>query len=309
MTQLTAINSHVLVSQCMPRFQEISKTNGNLVKWQQESQFAIQALQKNDLLTKCATHTIENSIINIAACGLTLNPADGYAYLVPEYNKATKQQECVLRISFKGLIKAATDSGVIKWVRAEVVKENDVFSYKGPCETPTHEMDPFKDRGLPVGVYCIAKTSDGDVLADTMSWDEVKKIQSAAKTQMVWNQWPEEMAKKAIIKRAAKQWPKSNGSSALHATVDTLNKIEGSDPLEEMSNIAQDIIEAIENDDIYGFGELWPELDERQQSVLWTAKTKGGFFDQEQKLKIREWQMEWPKLQNQTINGESTKEN
>ena len=112
------------------------------------------------------------------------------------------------------------------------------------------------------------------------------------------------MAKKAIIKRAAKQWPKSDGSSALHATVDTLNEIEGSDPLEEMTDIALGIIEAIENDDIYGFGELWPELDERQKSVLWTAKTKGGFFDQEEKTKIREWQMEWAKMQNQTIEGE-----
>ncbi len=301
---MSELSVEVLVSQCLPRFQEISNTNGQLVKWQQESQFALQALQKNDFLRKCAPHTIENSIINIASCGLTLNPADGYAYLVPEYNKATKQQECVLRISFKGLIKAATDSGVIKYVRAEVVKENDSFTYKGPCMAPEHEMDPFKPRGNPVGVYCIAKTSEGDILADTMSWEEVDKIKGAAKTQMVWTQWPEEMAKKAIIKRAAKQWPKSDGSSALHATVDTLNEIEGSDPLEEMTDIALGIIEAIENDDIYGFGELWPELDERQKSVLWTAKTKGGFFDQEEKTKIREWQMEWAKMQNQTIEGE-----
>jgi len=298
----------VIVSQCLPRFQEISNTNGNLVKWQQESQFALQALQKNDFLRKCAPHSIENSIINIAACGLTLNPADGYAYLVPEYNKSSKQQECVLRISFKGLIKAATDSGVIKYVRAEVVKDNDVFTYKGPCEAPLHEMDPFKPRGACVGVYCIAKTTEGDMLADVMSWDEVLKIQAAAKTQMVWSAWPEEMAKKAIIKRAAKQWPKSDGSSALHATVDTLNSVEGSDPLEEVTDIAQGIIEAIGNDDIYGFGELWEDLNEGQKATLWTAKTKGGFFDTAEKKQISKWSLEWAKMQNETIEGES-KEN
>ena len=57
---MSEIRTDILVSQCMQRFQEISNTNGNLVKWQQESQFAMQALQKNDFLAKCATHTIEN---------------------------------------------------------------------------------------------------------------------------------------------------------------------------------------------------------------------------------------------------------
>lgn len=302
---MSDLNVPALVSQCLPRFEKVSNTNGYLVKWEQESQFAIQALQKNDLLRKCATETIENSIINIAACGLTLNPADGYAYLVPEYNKSTKRQECMLRISFKGLIKAATDSGVIKWVRAEIVKENDTFAYNGPCEAPKHEMNPFSERGASVGVYCIAKTSEGDILADTMPWSEVDKIKGAAKTQMVWNQWPEEMAKKAIIKRAAKQWPKSDGSTALHATVDTLNNNEGSDPLGAIEDIAQDILDAMESDDIYAFGELWPELDDHQKSTLWTAKTKGGFFDTEQKNKIREWTSEWGKLQRETIEGKA----
>jgi recombination protein RecT len=307
MTELTASNSHVLVSQCLPRFQEVSRTNGELVKWDTEKQFAIQALQKNSKLRECAVSTIENAIINIAACGLTLNPSDGYAYLIPEWSTQTKQNECVLRISFKGLIKSATDSGVIKWVRAGVVKENDEFNYKGPCEMPSHNMDPFSERGKPVGVYCIAKTADGDVLADTMPWAEVIKIQNAAKTQVVWNQWPEEMAKKAIIKRASKQWPKSDGNAALHATVATLNAHEGSDPLENLADIANDIIIAIENNDIYGFGELWPELTEDQQAALWVAETKGGFFSQAQKKQIREWQMEWPKIQNKTIEGEVSK--
>ena len=122
---MSDLSVDVLVNQCLPRFQKICETNGVLVKWEQESQFATQALQKNNKLRACEVETIQNSIINVAACGLTLNPADGYAYLVPEYNKGTGKNECMLRISFKGLIKAATDSGVIKWVRAEVVKEND----------------------------------------------------------------------------------------------------------------------------------------------------------------------------------------
>jgi recombination protein RecT len=290
-----------IVNQCLPRFQEISNTNGNAVKWQQESQFAIQALQKNKKLTECALHTIENAIINVAACGLSLNPADGYAYLVPEYDKSLGGQACQLRISFKGLIKAATDSGVIKFVRAEIVKKNDTFTYTGAFSAPIHEMNPFSERGEPIGVYCIAKTNDGEVLTDVMNWDEVLKIKAAAKTQDVWNQWLEEMAKKAIVKRAAKMWPKSKESTMLNHTVSVLNEVEGGDPMENLGEIAQDILDSLERDDIFGFGEIWDSLTERQIEILWTAKTKGGWFSQEDKTQIRAWIVQWKKMQNQTI--------
>ena len=302
------LSMDILVNQCLPRFQEISKTNGNAVKWQKESQFAIQALQKNKTLASCAPHSIENAIINVAACGLSLNPADGYAYLVPEYNKDLGGQECLLRISFKGLIKAATDSGVIKFVRAEIVKINDTFTYTGAFSAPVHEMNPFSDRGEPVGVYCIAKTCDGEILTDVMSWEEVLKIKSKAKTKYVWDDWEFEMAKKAIVKRAAKMWPKSKESTMLNEAVDILNSAEGSDPLENIGEIAEEIIETLNNDDVFGFGEIWCELTEKQQSILWTAKTKGGWFDTQQKEHIRAFTSEFRKLQNETIDSEATVE-
>lgn len=278
----------IVVEQSMPQFQKITRANNGLVEWEEEKQFAIQALQKNQFLAKCAPHTIQNSIINIASVGLTLNPADGYAYLVPEYNKQTKANECMLRISFKGLIKVATDTGQIDWVKADTVKKNDEFEYCGAWELPTHKMDPFSDRGDLVGVYCVAKLSSGGHLTDVMSWEEVMKIKGCAKTTMVWDKWPEEMAKKAVIKRAAKQWPKTNLTSRLNKTIEVMNDGEGSeDPLVQIEKTAQYILECIDNGDDDSLREAWTELDETEQSQLWTAKTKGGFFSGDDKLKIR----------------------
>ena len=217
-----------IVNKVGKKFQTITKGNNLPVKWAEESQFAIQALQKNALLAKCVPYTVQNAIINVAAVGLTLNPADGYAYLVPEYSKATNQNECQLRISFKGLIKSATDTGAIQWVRAEIVKKEDTFEYNGPCEMPTHKMEPFKPRGDTVGVYCVAKTVEGDYLTDVMSWEEVEKIKACAKTKAVWDKWMDEMSKKAIIKRAAKQWPKTEKSSVFHKAIEVVNELEGS---------------------------------------------------------------------------------
>jgi len=213
-----------VIEQVAPKFNQIA-TNQNLVTWAEESQFAIQAIQKSDVLAKCHTHTVQNSIINVAAIGLTLNPALGYAYLVPE------KGECNLKVSFKGLLKIATDSGSIRWVKAEIVKANDKFIYRGACTLPEHEMNPFGDRGATVGVYCVAKTFDGDFLVDVMSAEEIGKIRKAAKQDYVWSAWPDEMAKKAIIKRASKQWPKTDRDDRLDRAIAVVNEYEGSDDI------------------------------------------------------------------------------
>lgn len=216
-----------LVKEVMPQFNKIA-VREKKVDWQAESQFAIQAIQKNKYLAECVPYTVQNAIINVAAVGLTLNPADGYAYLVPEYNKDLGHKECQLRISFKGLVKVATDTGAIAWVKAEVVKENDTFTYKGINELPEHIMTPFGDRGATVGVYCVAKTNEGEYLVDTISKAEIDQIRACAKFDAVWSQWYDEMAKKAVIKRASKQWPKTTSSDRLHKTIEVINEVEGS---------------------------------------------------------------------------------
>lgn len=216
-----------------PKFIEIA-SNGKHVTWAEESQFAIQALQKNEKLSTCLPRTVQNAVINVAAVGLTLNPALGYAYLVPE---AVKQgngsylQECMLRVSYKGLIKIATDSGSILLAKAEIVKEKDEFTYNGAFALPDHKMKPFEDRGKTVGVYCAAKTHHGDWIVDIMDMAEVNKIRGAAKTDSVWKGWEDEMIKKAIIKRASKQWPKTDREDRLEKAVAVMNEYEGSDQL------------------------------------------------------------------------------
>jgi recombination protein RecT len=285
MTTLSIVDS--VLTQAMPQFRRIADAN-KLVRWEEESQFAMQALQGNSGLLKCTPESIQNSIINVAAVGLTLCPADGYAYLIPEYNKSNKSNECKLRISFKGLIKAATDTGSVIWVRAEIVKEADTFVYNGVDEKPTHKMEPFGVRGDPVGVYCVAKVADNEYLTDVMDWAEVTKIRGSAQTDSVWRSWPEEMAKKAIIKRAAKQWPKSQKSGSLHKAIEVINDTEGgTDPMADVERVADEILQLIVAEDYMGVGQLWVEQDEKSQSTLWTAKTKGGWFSMDEKAFIR----------------------
>lgn len=222
------------IAAAAPKFNEIANRE-KLVTWAEESQFAMQAIQTNTRLAECSINSVQNAIINVAAVGLTLNPLLGYAYLVPEAEKAKIDgrdqwvQQCRLRVSYKGMLKIANDSGSILWAKAETVCTNDHFEYNGPAEKPTHRMNPFTDRGQMVGVYCVAKTHQGDYLTDVMNIKEINECKDAAKTKGVWEKWFGEMAKKAVIKRASKQWPKTDHHERLDRAVGLLHEEEGSD--------------------------------------------------------------------------------
>ena len=298
-----------IIHQVMPQFQRVAQKRQK-VRWAEESQYALQLCKANPALLACDPTTLQDAIINVAAVGLSLNPASGYAYLVPEFHKGSKRNTCCLRVSFKGLIKLSTDSGSISWVKADVVKANDTFEYHGINHIPIHHMDPFRDRGETIGAYCVAKTTSGDILTDIINREQLERIRNCAKTQNVWDNWFDEMAKKAIIKRAAKQWPPGKETEQLDEAIKIINDAEGTDfeEFQQLENIAAYIREHIGKEDTWGVGEAWSECTEKQQTQLWLAITKGGYFTQEEKAFIRKASQEYRKgsLENETSTDDDT---
>jgi len=205
----------------------------HLVQWEQESGYAGQALRNNPALRKCDPRSIHDSIVNLASIGISLNPAMKLAYLVPRAGK------CVLDISYMGLIKIATDTGSILWAQAEVVYENDTFVYHGPTEKPVHVSDPFAaDRGEKKGVYCVAKTAQGDYLTEVMTMDDIDTVRAASSARSgPWVEYWGEMAKKSVIKRASKTWPKTTHTRRLDQAIDVLNQHEGSFDLQSSGKV------------------------------------------------------------------------
>ena len=176
------------------------------VTWAKESQFAIQAFQKNDFLAKTAMAnptSAQNAIINVAAIGITLNPAAKLAYLVP------RDGGVHLDISYMGLLHLAQVSGAIQWGQCKLVYANDTYESNGLDKAPTHKYNAFGERGPVVGGYCTVKTQQGDYLTDEMSLAEIKQVENTSKAKNgPWKNWWEEMARKTIVKRAAKYWPR-----------------------------------------------------------------------------------------------------
>ncbi len=191
--------------------------------WQAESLFALQACSKNEYAMKTAINnplSLKMAMANVAAIGLTLNPARGLAYLVPRDNKI------ILDISYRGLIQLAVQAGTIKWAKAEIVHQNDTFEYLGVDEKPKHKFDPFGDRGPMIGVYCVAKLADGSYLTEVMTLEQIEQVRKTSKAKKgPWVNWYEEMAKKTVIKRASKTWPQI--SPQFVNAVQVLNEHEG----------------------------------------------------------------------------------
>ena len=195
------------------------------IVFEQEAGFAIQILGGNSyaLSTAASNRTsVVNAVRNIAAIGISLNPARKQAYLVP------RGGAICLDISYMGLIDLAIASGSIVWAQAELVRESDGFRLNGMGNAPSHEFEPFsKQRGALVGVYVTVKLHNGDFLSTTMEIDEVYSIRdrseawkafAAKKTKSCpWSTDEGEMIKKTVIKRAYKTWPKTTRlDSAIH---------------------------------------------------------------------------------------------
>lgn len=188
------------------------------INFEREAEFAIQVLEKNDYTLKIALanrQSVVSAVKNIAAIGISLNPARKQAYLVP------RGGAICLDISYMGLLDLAIASGSIRWGQARMVYEKDLFEENGVDQAPIHKRQPFsKDRGDWIGVYVVVKTLDGDYLTEAMSRDEVLAIRDRSESwksfankkakSSPWASDEGEMAKKTVIKRASKLWPKTD---------------------------------------------------------------------------------------------------
>lgn len=205
-----------------------------------EARFALQAAGNNNQLLKCDMDTVKDAMAHLAAMGLSLNPASQQAALIPRWNSKRGCLECTASPQYRGLMKLATDTGLITSISAELVFEceEDTFDvdlgsrpylkhkpklFAGKDERVVDLKDP--DRNKLIGAYCIAHLRDSEYPhISVMDISEIMQIANASdafnprpakggrerKAYGPWLQWPGEMVKKAVIRRASKQWPLSD---------------------------------------------------------------------------------------------------
>lgn len=134
---------------------------------------ATTALMRTPKLSECTEASLLKCLLDLSAYGL--EPDGRRAHLIPFENRSARTVECTLIIDWKGLAELALRSGMIARLHADVICENDVFSYNlGKVER--HSIDFRQDRGEPYAAYAIAETKDGVPFSNVMTKEQIYAV-------------------------------------------------------------------------------------------------------------------------------------
>jgi recombination protein RecT len=116
---------------------------------------ALTAVQKNEALMKVSAGSILQACMDCAAYGLVPNSMTNEAHLVPFGNS------CVLVVGYKGLIKLATNTGLVSAVKVRKVFENDFFKYELGLNDILEHKPATSNPGKFIGCYAVVVFTDG----------------------------------------------------------------------------------------------------------------------------------------------------
>lgn len=193
------------------------------------TKITLAAIGRTPLLMKCSPESVARSVLDAASLGL--DPAGGalgHAYLVPYRNK-NGGYDAQLIVGYRGYIALARRSGEIQSVEAHVVYEKDDFVLEYGIEPKLRHVPVLTgDRGEIVAGYCIASFVGGGRHCEVMTRGEIDAImlRSRARDNGPWKTDFAEMARKTVVRRAAKYWPLS---TELARAMDMEDRAEGGD--------------------------------------------------------------------------------
>lgn len=168
-------------------------------------------------LEVCSKASVANALLDMVTQGLS--PAKTQCYFI------VYGDQLQLNRSYFGtqaVLKRLTN---VKDIWANVIYEGDVFDYEvdGGRERLLKHETHFLNRDKEIlGAYAVVQTEDGEKILTVMTRKEIEASWSQAKTKNVQNKFPQEMAKRTVINRAAKAFINTSDDSDL--LVDAINR-------------------------------------------------------------------------------------
>lgn len=174
--------------------------------------YALKNSSSGNLLQQCSQDSIYNALLDMVTQGLS--PAKKQCYFI-KYGS-----EVQLRMSYFGTMKTVKRLQDVKDIIAEVIYEGDKVEIKnenGRKVLVNHETD-WKNADNPIaGAYCIIERTDGEKFLTIMTKKQIDKSWSKAKTKNVQIDFPDQMAMRTVINRAAKFFVNTSDDSDLFA--------------------------------------------------------------------------------------------
>jgi len=168
------------------------------------ARIALTALNKNPRLLVCTKESLLGCLLDCSQLGI--EPDGRNAHLIPYGDK------CTLIIDYKGLVALARRSGEIADIHADVVFENDDFTYSFGTDSRLLHKPALKSKGEPIAAYSYVRLKDGSSSYEVMNIDEIDAIRkrSRAGNSGPWVTDWNEMAKKTVFRRHSKWLPVSS---------------------------------------------------------------------------------------------------
>ncbi|HEN8214565.1 TPA: recombinase RecT [Streptococcus agalactiae] len=170
-----------------------------------------------NLLSQCTDESVYISLLDMVAQGLS--PAKKQCYFIKYGDKVQ------LRRSYFGTMKVVKELNEVKDIWAGVIFEGDVFKSEivnGRRRFVSHESD-WENQDNPIkGAYCIIKDINDEEHLTIMTKKQIDKAWSKAKTKNVQVDFPDQMAMRTVINRAAKSFINTSNDSSYF--VEALNR-------------------------------------------------------------------------------------
>lgn len=217
---------------------EIKRALPSILTPERFSRMALSAINNTPKLGECTPMSFIAALMNAAQLGLEPNTPMGQAYLIPYKNKGTL--ECQFQLGYRGLIDLAYRNDRMQSIEAQVVYENDEFSYELGLQPSLIHRPTFDEPGEIRAFYAIFRLDNGGFRFEVMSKSYVDSYAmrySKAFTSEFspWKSNYEGMAKKTVIKQLLKYAPvKSDFQKAI--TLDETVKTQLSIDMSEVQN-------------------------------------------------------------------------
>lgn len=241
------------------------------LRWKTEKQHFMAVLQNNPTLMTCTPDSLQSSALQAASMGLSMNPMQQHCYLIPRRARTRKSGESKSEYeknvpmisyaspSYRGLSHIAVSAGIAKVLRGQEVYDRDYFRYKGPLDKPDYVADhksmvnrtesaKHRTHNSAIGVYALAKDSDGDYYCEFIDANMIARIRGMSKQQdsIMWHPdklWMEGW-KKAAIRRLYKTLPQANNCTnpAFSNSVQIMDEHEG------LTDISESVTQVISDD-------------------------------------------------------------
>ncbi|PEU05193.1 hypothetical protein CN527_02295 [Bacillus cereus] len=129
-----------------------------------------------------------------------LNPFLNHVHCV--VFKSQNGPQMSIQISVEGILSLARKTQGYRGVDVQLVHENDEFKFNAANKEIIHSVG--FPRGKVIGGYAVAKREGFDDVVTLMEASEVEHMKKGRNSNM-WNNWFNDMFKKHLTKRAAKQ--------------------------------------------------------------------------------------------------------